>query len=197
MCNSEPAVTVGILAGGKSTRMGRNKALLPFGGSAAIEILVKELGCFPELLISAAEAAPYAYLGLPVVCDENRDIGPIEGLRRLLSSARESHVFVCATDMVFLKRDMVRFLAGLISPEFDCWVVTRGDFPEPLCAVYSKRVLPVAEALIRERQYRPRMIFGRCRTQYVPLEETGLDPGMLRNINTPEEYREACRLLKE
>ena len=41
------------------------------------------------------------------------------------------------------------------------------------------------------------MIFGRCRTQYVPLEETGLDPGMLRNINTPEEYREACRLLKE
>lgn len=191
------AVSVGILAGGRSERMGTDKALLRLGSRTIVETIAAELRGFSEVLISAAQRGRYEFLGLPVVCDENRDIGPIEGLRRLLTAAREDHVFVCAADMPFIRREVVEYIARHIRADCDCYVITLGGRAEPLCAVYSKSVLPVIEAMIREGCYRLRELYRRCSVQYIPLETSGLDPCVVRNMNTPEDYRQLVRGVPE
>ena len=193
--NRNPLISVGILAGGKSARMGTNKALLRLGNHTVIERIVAELRGYSEILISAAQREMYAFLDLPVVCDENQSIGPIEGLRRLLITAQEKYVFVCATDMPFIRREVVDYLARFICSDVDCCVLTVGGIAEPLCAIYSKNVLPIIDDMIRQGHYRPREIYKRCSVQYIPLETSGLDPSMIQNMNTPENYRQFAEVL--
>lgn len=194
---SWPDICVGILAGGSSSRMGTNKALLKIGDERVIEKIAGEFRDRYEVWISAGETGDYEFLGLPVVYDENRGIGPMEGIRRLLIQSREEYVFVCAADMPFIRGEVAEALAGSIGPVTDCVVLTVDGRPEPLCAVYSKSVLPVIEDLIGQKQYKLREIYGRCLVEYVPLESTGLDPGILRNMNTPEDYRQCTEQNRE
>ena len=188
---AEMRLSVGILAGGKSTRMGRDKALLPAGDRTMIERIAEELGGFSEVLVSAAEEGAYRETGLRVCPDERPGIGPIEGIRQVLRAAKEDYAFICAADMPFIRKEAVLALAAAIRPGDDCCVLTRGGQPEPLCAVYSRRVLPLIDGLIAEGCYRPRALYPLCRVRYVPLEETGLGPETVENLNTPEEYAAA------
>ncbi len=185
-------LTIGILAGGKSTRMGRDKALLPAGDRTMIERIAEELSGFSEVLVSAAEEGDYRETGLRVVPDEHPGIGPIEGIRQVLRAAKEEYAFICAADMPFITKETVLYLAGHIQPGDGCCVLTREGRPEPLCAVWSKGTLPLIEGLIAEGCRRPRAVWNLCRTRYVPVEESGMDPEILKNINTPEEYAEAA-----
>ena len=187
----EPPLSVGILAGGNSVRMGANKALLPYGDGTVIETILKELGAFSELLVSAAQKGVYESLGVPVCYDERSGIGPIEGIRMLLSNAKEEYVFVCAADMPSIKKELVHYIARFISPDYDCYVLTDGQYMEPLCAVYSKRVLPAIEQTIARGEYRIRVIFKTCPVKYIPLESSGFDKNVIRNINTRQDYLEA------
>ncbi len=184
-------ISVGIVAGGKSSRMGQDKALVRIGNERFMDRLLKEFGGHFEVLISAANKDAYAFTGYPVVCDENREIGPIEGIRRLLMEASGEYVFVCAVDMPFVKKELLLYLAEFICSDYDCYVIADEEHIQPLCAIYKKSVLPELEELIREGRYRLREVFGRVRTKYVPLAFSCFDRSMVRNINTREELREA------
>ncbi len=183
-----PPLSVGILAGGKSSRMGENKALLKIGDQKMIEKLVSELGVFSGLTISAAKKGDYEYLGTDMVYDEHKDIGPIEGLRTVLSAAEEEYVFICAADMPNITAEFVRTLALFISSDHDCYVVCDEDHLQPLCSIYKKSVLPIIEELIAAGDYRLRKIFDRVNTLYIPLEALNFDKKTVKNVNTKEEY---------
>lgn len=189
----ETAFSVGILAGGKSSRMGKNKALLKFENTTVIQRTAGEFADVSDIYISAASAGEYEFIGIPVVYDENADIGPIEGIRRVLSAAQNEYVFICAADMPFISRDIARYLTQFICSDYDCYVITDDEHMHPLCAVYSKRVLPVIEELIAEGKYRLREIFALCPTKYVPIDLSCCDRKVVRNINTKEEYNEAVK----
>ena len=191
----ELPVSVGILAGGKSSRMGKNKALLKFEDTTVIQRTVKEFADVPDMLISAAAVGEYEFIGVPVVYDENADIGPVEGIRRVLSAAQNDYVFICAADMPFISRDILRYLVQFICSDYDCYVITDDEHIHPLCAVYSKRVLPVIEKLIGEGNYRLREIFALCPTKFIPIGLSCCDRKAVRNINTREEYTKAVRPL--
>lgn len=191
---NKPPVSVGILAGGRSSRMGRDKALLPVGSETMIAKIAKELSCFSEVLISAAEEGIYDVPGCSVCCDEHREIGPMEGIRQVLAAAGEEYVFICAADMPFVTRELAGWLAEKTAPEYDCVVLTSGGRPEPLCAVWSRKLIPTVEKLIAEGRYRLRDVFENCSVRYVPLESSGFGKEVLRNINTPEEYAEIAKI---
>lgn len=178
---------VGILAGGKSTRMGRDKALLPFGGTAMLAYLARELAG-GELLISAAEPGMYEHFGFPVVYDEHRDIGPIEGMRRLLMEAESEYLFLCAADMPLLRRELADFLALFLSSDCDCCVATSAGRVQPLCGIYSKNVLGAVEEQIASERYKLSGVLERVRAKYVPLELSRFDARAVENVNTPREY---------
>ena len=178
-----------VLAGGKSSRMGQNKVLMEYQNRRFLDRICDELRGFDEeTCISAAAPGEYEYLGLPVVCDENREIGPIEGIRQVLLHTSCDYVFVCAGDMPFITGDLVRYMAEFISSDYDCYCMVDEEHVHPLCAIYSKDVLPVIEELIRQGQYRLLQILRRVRTKYIRLESSSFDKKQLRNINTREEY---------
>lgn len=182
-------LSTGILAGGKSSRMGTNKALLQLNNRSFIDRLADEMSGFSETLISAAHKGEYEGMGLPVVYDEHKDIGPIEGIYQIVKHASEKYVFVCAADMPFMKRELIEYMAEFISSDYDCFVLTDDKHVHPLCAIYSKAVLPVIDEMIAEGSYRLINIFNKVRTKYIRLEYTGFDKKLVRNINTRDEYK--------
>lgn len=188
----KPHITIGILAGGKSTRMGMNKALLEFETEKMIDRIIKS---FPDMdiIISAADPGIYEHYGFKVVYDENRDIGPMEGIRQILLASDTDNVFICACDMPFINKDIALYLSGYISSDIDCLVISDDDHIHPLCAIYSKRVIPIIEKAITEGNYRLREILDNSSTKYISLEYTVFDKKILRNINTKDDYK-ALRL---
>lgn len=182
-------LSTGILAGGKSTRMGQNKALLQLNNVRFIDRIRKELSGFSETLISAAAKGEYEDMGLPVVYDEHQDIGPIEGIYQILKHAGQEYVFICAADMPFLKKELVLYMAEFVSSDYEVFCLMDEDRVHPLCAIYSKRVLGVVEELIAGGQYRLVDILSRVRTKYIKLEQSCFEKKLVKNINTRKEYQ--------
>lgn len=182
-------LSTGILAGGKSSRMGQNKALLQFNNRRFIDRIAEELSGFSETLISAAAKGDYEDLGLPVVYDEHPDIGPIEGIYQILRHASEEYVFICAADMPFIKKELVYYMAEFLSSDYDCFCLMDEEHVHPLCAIYSRKTLDVIEELIAKGEYRLIGILNSVRTKYIRLEYTCFDKRVVKNINTKAEYR--------
>ena len=177
-----------ILAGGRSSRMGRDKALLELNEQKFIDHLVQELSGCCKVMISAAHQDDYAGYGVPVIADETKDIGPIEGIRQALRSSVSEYVFVCAVDTPFVRKEMVQYLAEFISSDYDAFVFREGDRIHPHIGIYSRAALPVIEEMIGEKQYRLTKLLSRIRTKYVDIGTSCFDRKALRNINTPEDY---------
>lgn len=182
------AISVGVLAGGKSSRMGQNKALMEWESKRFIDRICEELGGFSQVLISAATKGDYEYLGLPVVYDEHADIGPMEGIYQILSAADEEYVFICAADMPFIKKELVEYMAEFISSDYDCYCLVDEEHIHPLCAIYSKKMLHVIKEQIESGHYRLLNVLRAVRTKYISLEKSCFDKRVVRNINTREEY---------
>ena len=182
-------LSAAILAGGHSSRMGREKALLMLNRQRFIDHLIQELSTCSELMISAAHKGDFAEYGIPVVADENRDFGPIEGIRQSLRFSASDYVFICAVDMPFVRKEMMLYLAEFISSDYDAFVFCDEDGVHPLCGIYSRAVLPVAEDLIAKGTYRLTELLARIRTKYVDINTSCFGRESLRNINTPDDYR--------
>ena len=183
-------LSVAILAGGKSSRMGTNKALLTINNNTFLDTIAGEMHSFEEVLICVDEKAKYDEKKYRLVEDVHKGIGPIEGIYEALMHAENEYVFVCATDMPFIKKELVNYISEFISSDYDCYVLREGNKVHPLCAIYSKRILPVLKALIENEKYKLINIFERTRTKYIDIELSCFDRKLIKNINTKEEYRE-------
>ena len=182
-------IGIGILAGGKSTRMGRNKALLAINEKRFIDKIADELGGFSQTLISAADKGDYEGMGLPVVYDEHRDIGPIEGIYQILRAAGHEYVFICAADMPFVTKELVNYMAEFVSSDYDCYVIADEDHIHPLCGIYSKHMLGQVRECIEGGNYRLMKLLRSVRTKYIKLEYTSFDKRIVKNINTRAQYK--------
>lgn len=179
---------IGVLAGGKSTRMGQNKALLQMNGKKFLDCICEELSGFSQVMISAAQKGIYEDTGLQIVYDEHQDIGPIEGIYQVLLHADEEYVFICAADMPFVKKELVSYMAEFISSDYDCYCMMDEDHVHPLCAIYSKKMLPVIKQQIERGQYRLMNVLNAVRTKYIRLETSCFDKRVVKNVNTRQEY---------
>ncbi len=182
-------ISVGILAGGYSTRMGQDKALLPWKDTTFIGHLCSELSGFPEVLISCREPEKFADIPYPKVVDEREGFGPVEGIRRLLVSASYEDAFICAVDMPFVTKELVNFLCEKKKPDSGCLAVRSERGIEPLCAIYNKSILPELETMVTNDEHRMKELFTKINLQTVALSEGGFSDDAVRNLNTPQEYR--------
>ncbi len=184
-------LSIGILTGGKSSRMGKDKALLKINNETYIKRLTEEMGDFKDLLVSASKKGLYESFSKVTVYDEHDSIGPIEGIRQVLKSAKNEYVFICAIDMPFITKELVSYMSEFISSDYDCYVIADEDHLQPLCAIYSKKCLPVIEKLITEKSYRLFNIFKSVRTKFISLKFSCFDKKTVKNINTKDEYMKA------
>lgn len=186
-----PVAAAVILAGGRSERMGRDKADLPFRGETLVSFVARRAaGLFPAVYLSAAAGCPRAVAGCETVADVAVGMGPLAGVATCLERIREERAFFVACDMPLFPDDAVRLVCEA-SEGFDACVPESPAGLEPLFAVYSKACLPAIEKRLRAGQ--PKMTGFlddvRCR-RIVPSEFQRADPGFLSfgNANTPEEY---------
>lgn len=188
-----------LLAGGMSRRMGRDKARLPVEGepmAARVYRLLSE--AFPEVVVVTNRPEEFPVPGARMVGDRHPGRGPLEGLASGLEAIQGASALLVACDMPFLTRDLLSFLA---SQEADAEVIVpvspRG--PEPLLAVYSRRVLPVARELLERGERRMEGLMKAVPTWEIPPDQLlPHDPERRAfwNLNYPEEYRAALDALE-
>ena len=189
-----------VLAGGKSSRMGRPKAMLPFGGEPLIVQLVRRLGLlFPDLVVVAAPGQELPELPVTLVRDEVAHQGPVGGICYGLGACDSAAAFVTSCDVPFLSLPLVENLASRL-PEHDVVVpYWEGRF-QPLHAVYRRSVLPLLERQLERGELRPVFLYDKVRTLKVEEDEIlAFDPegSSFFNMNTPEDYAAALARWQE
>lgn len=186
-----------ILAGGASSRMGRNKALLTLAGLTLVERVTHALAALTDdVIIIANDAEPYRFLQRPVIPDLRPGYGPLMGLYSGLKAARGDLALLAAVDMPFLAPDFLRYLLSL-APGYDVVIPHAHDRLHPLCAVYRREsCLPAIEQAIARGQRRLIAFHPQVRVRWVSEEALRrISPELLplMNVNTPEELAIARR----
>lgn len=183
-------VTGVILVGGKSRRMGKDKAFLTVGGKPLFEIVLELFrDNFDRLLLVGDREERFADYGLPVV----PDIYPgssLGGLYTGLHRAGTEHVFVASCDLPCPSAEVLRYLCSL-KEGYDAVVPSTNYGYEPLFALYAKSCLAPIKAQLERGEFCAFAYYPEIRVRYVPTEELApFDPGgkAFLNLNTPQEY---------
>jgi molybdenum cofactor guanylyltransferase len=183
-------ITGVILAGGKSTRYGTNKAFAEVQGVRLIERTIRVMGSVcPRLLLVTNTPAEYAYLQLPMVEDLIKGLGPLGGIYTGLEVIDDENGLFVACDMPFLREDLLRCMVTLRG-DFDAVVPRVNWMVEPLHALYTKNCLPSLREFIRSQELQILKFFQKIRVRYMEEEEIRkIDPDLKSffNINRPEE----------
>ncbi|HXT58873.1 MAG TPA: molybdenum cofactor guanylyltransferase [Pirellulales bacterium] len=201
---SPPANCGGIvLCGGKSSRMGTPKALLPFGPERMLQRVVRLLGeaVRPIVVVAAADQELPELPPEVVVSRDRREYrGPLEGLAGGLAALGESceAAYATACDVPFLRPEFVRRMIELLG-DHEIAIPLADGFHHPLAAVYRTRVRPQIDRLLAADRLRPVFLYELVRTREISAEELlDVDPELktLRNLNRPEDYRAALEAAK-
>ncbi len=196
-------ITAIVLAGGKSFRLGRRKALEPFLGKRLIEHVVERLRPLAGqlLIVTSREQADLPFLEkTEVLIDIYPDKGPLGGIYTGLSAARCSNSIVIGCDMPFLNTGLLRFMLES-APAFDAVVprLSQG-IVEPLHAVYAKSCLDKIKIQLEKNQLGIPALLDTLHTRYIEREEClRLDPELKSffNINNQADLDRALALANE
>ena len=184
-------VTGIILAGGASSRMGSNKALLPHPGGRFVEAIHRQMASlFDTVLLVTNTPEQFDFLPCRKVKDLVPGMGALSGIHSGLYHSADPFVFVAACDMPYLNPDLIRHLAS--RTEGNDVVVPEGtNGLEPLHAVYGKSALAAIEEALHAGKGRVVSFFEKVNVQKISAAEVSrFDPDFrsFRNINTPEDY---------
>jgi molybdopterin-guanine dinucleotide biosynthesis protein A len=192
-----------VLCGGKSTRMGTSKALLPFGPETMLQRVIRLLGQVVSPLVAVAavdQVLPELPESVLLTRDEHEGRGPLEGLRAGLKAlpSEVDAAYVTSCDVPLLVPAFVRQMLTLAAG-YDIAVMEINGFSHPLSAVYRRAALPQVEQLLANNRLRPAFLFDAVKTRRVRPEEMTADPELLtlQNLNTPEDYAKALAHLRE
>ena len=191
--------TVAINAGGRSRRMGRDKALVELDGQPMLAHVlerVSDLGQAQTLLVSNDHSA-HARFGLPMLRDALPEGGSLGGIYTALLHSRYGHTLVVACDMPFLSPALLRHMLALREEgEYDVIVPRVAGYPQGLHAVYSQACIAPIRAQIESGRLKVIGFYDQVRVRYLDEAEwRPLDPDgrALHNLNTPEELAAAAK----
>jgi len=183
------SVSAAIMAGGKSKRMGQDKAWIELDGEPLITRVASVLAQVADEVIVVANEPRYASLGLRVVHDKYPEGGALGGIATGVAAATHDTVLVAACDMPFLSAAMWRLLLGHAG-EADVVIPRVGGEYETLHALYTKACLPHMARALAENRLRVIAFFDQVRVQAIDEPELrAVDPTLraFTNVNTPEE----------
>lgn len=196
-------LSVAIQAGGKSLRMGQDKAGLVFCGKPLVQwVFERARAVADEILVIANEPEKYPFLDCSIYTDEIPGSGPLGGLYTALLHARYSSVGVLACDMPFANPDLLAFEQNLLlSASVDVVIPQTGKGLEPFHAVYRRETcLPLVRAALQNGETRVVDWLRNARVAYLQPRDVQLfDPYQMafHNLNTPEQVLMAERIFME
>ncbi len=182
-----------ILVGGKSSRMGTNKAFLQLKGKTFIELQIELLrGMFDEVIISVNTPLEYEYLKLPVFTDIYPDKGPLGGIYTSLINSSSLHTFMLACDMPFVGPELINHLKDLTN-EYDVVIPKSEKGLEPLHAFYSKNCIDPIKRALDENNLRIISFFPHVKVKVVELDSLAASDSFknsIKNLNTRDDYED-------
>jgi molybdopterin-guanine dinucleotide biosynthesis protein A len=189
------SVAAFILAGGKSTRMGTDKAFVEFDGrmllARALEV-TRSVTNDVRIVGNAARFAAFA----PTVEDVFRECGPLAGIHAALRGSAAELNLMLAVDLPFVPPELLQHLIARARGTDALAIVPRaGNYWQPLCAVYRRKFAALAEQALREGGFKIDALFDTVTVQEIKeseLAEAGFAAGVFRNLNTREELESAA-----
>ncbi len=188
-----------VLAGGRSRRMGRDKASLTFLGlPLAVQVVERLRPCARRIIVVANDGAPYLPPGIEVVSDLYRGRGPLGGLHAGLAASDAELNLVAACDLPFADPSVALLLAACLGGADAAVPVVRGR-PQPLHAVYRRRCLAAVEEHLEAGHSSLVGLLERLEVRWVGEEELRAlgDPELVfLNVNTPQDVQAALALAR-
>jgi molybdopterin-guanine dinucleotide biosynthesis protein A len=185
-------LTAFVLAGGKSTRMGRDKAFLPWADGTLLSHALKVLVAVTPNLRIVGDANKFASFGIAIE-DVYRDRGPLGGIHTALASTATDLNLMLAVDLPLIEPEFLQFLVGVARSSDATVTVPRAEgVSQPLCAVYRKDFAQPAEQALRAGKNKIDALFANVKTRIIEADElagAGFSVTMFRNLNTPEEWQ--------
>ncbi|MDR1944021.1 MAG: molybdenum cofactor guanylyltransferase [Synergistaceae bacterium] len=179
-------MSASILAGGKSSRMGTDKALLEWREKNFLETILQTLSIFKNVMISTAGKDQYGWARCAKAPDLFPGVGPIGGIYSSLASSPDEYLFITACDTPFLSADLIKSICEAASG-YQCFVAKERDGRlHPLCGVYHKSAISVLKERIERGRYKIAPAYDLLKTGYFDLSPS--QAAELKNFNTKEEY---------
>ena len=191
-----------ILAGGQSSRMGKDKASLEISGKSMVErILFKLSPLVDEIVVIRAPGQTMPSIPeelkdkIRVGWDSVKGRGPLQGIIDALPllNSKIDKVFILTCDLPYITTEWLQTLKDVMTDEFDLVCTEENEISNPLLAIYRRTVLEPGSKLLTEGKRRPIYLWDRWRMARLSApEET---PWIARAVNTPEESKEAQNYL--
>lgn len=192
--SSQPAVaqlSVFVLAGGRSSRMGSDKALLPLQGQTLLQRALRTAVSAGERVTIVGSQQLYGAFA-ETIEDIYPDCGPLGGIHAALNATRTDLNLILSVDMPAMTADFLQWLSGRAANCRELAVVPyAAGGPQPLCAIYHQSLRPLAEEALKSGDYKIGNMLTLAPTCFINEEEicaAGFSPGIFRNVNTREEY---------
>jgi molybdopterin-guanine dinucleotide biosynthesis protein A len=186
-----PDLAAVLLAGGKSRRMGCDKAVLSLGGQPVALLLANRLHeVTDQVLLSTNEPSAYSFLGLTAVADLYPGCGPMAGVHAALRHTARSMVLVLACDLPAVTTQLLRRIIEC-AEGFDAVVpMTSDGLLHPVCALYRRACLPVIEQNLRSGENQMMALFDsrHLRVRRLPPGEGDFTDANLMDVDSPEDY---------
>jgi molybdopterin-guanine dinucleotide biosynthesis protein A len=181
-----------VLSGGRSRRMGRDKALLAYEGRPQLARAMQLLAPFVArrfVSVRADQRGDTQRTAFDTIADVLPDLGPIGGIHAAQNAHREAAWLILACDLPFLEPATLEHLIAHRNPArlATAYRSSHDGLPEPLCAIFEPASRPAVQAWIERGQRCPRALLASIDTELLELP----DAGALENINTPQEYASA------
>jgi molybdopterin-guanine dinucleotide biosynthesis protein MobB len=178
------AISGAIMAGGRSSRLGVNKAFLKFHNRPAVELVLEKVSALVSpVVVITNSPAEFRYLNISAAPDIRPGCGPLSGIHTALSLSSTEYVLVVSCDLPLITAQILRALLSAY-PGYDITLYKHAQF-EPLCAVYCRTCLPALEELIDHGEYRIIDLFPTLNVKVIRTEQKEV----FQSINTPEDYQ--------
>lgn len=178
-----------VLAGGKSQRMGTDKALLDFQGKPLFHHMVSLIRPFCGEVFISGQNQNYVIADLRLIPDLYTNCGPIAGIYSSLRHSSTEWNLLVSVDVPFVNQELFQFLISNIG-DFDCIIPEHQNGKEPLVGLYRKCMAPIAKEMIEKGEYKLTTLLSGVNTLYLDcnflIEKY---PRLFLNINRPEDYQ--------
>jgi len=177
---TDSAITVILLAGGKSSRMGQDKGLMLLNGKPMIEYIIEIAQQISTEIIIVANNDSYLKFNLPVYKDEFLDKGPLAGIYTGLKNTKTEKNLILSCDVPYIQKELIEFLISN-SEKNEITISLFQDKLHPLIGIYAKSCLPVILEQIKLNELKVASLFEKIKTKLLNVNE--FDSSNFRNIN--------------
>lgn len=176
-----------ILAGGKSLRMGTDKAFLQLNGKTLLERAIELVQPLCNSIIISSNNPEHKKFGYEIIPDEIKNCGPLGGIYSSLKKSETDWNFVISVDSAFVKSDFIQHLISEID-NLDAVVPIHPKGKEPLIALYHKNCMVEMESMLQSGNFKMHNLIKTINTKFVESQKwLEKYPQLFRNLNRPED----------